>query len=194
MAVRLIAVVQASSSRAWPSIAARAAGEGAGEAPPARRRGRRRRPAEGRECPRRASGAARAVGPGHASCGSRADPPRGATPGVAIVSHRRRGSVFPVRPVRGRVSPSPSRTALPSRLPQCGCRTVEAGRARVNGVFHQLRGGRRESWITAGRRRHVRSSGRPARTGRPSVRRTTSITSSTYSSALPCSAAVRTQP
>ena len=34
----------------------------------------------------------------------------------------------------------------------------------------------------------------PGATGRPSVRRTTSITSSTYSSALPCSAAVRTQP
>src|SRR5262249_38155582 len=32
------------------------------------------------------------------------------------------------------------------------------------------------------------------RTGRPSVRRTTSTTSSAYSSALPCSAAVRTQP
>ena len=32
------------------------------------------------------------------------------------------------------------------------------------------------------------------RTGRPSVRRTTSMTSSTYSSAWPCSAAVRTQP
>jgi len=35
-----------------------------------------------------------------------------------------------IRPVRGRVSPYPSRTALPSCRPQCGCRTVEVGSRR----------------------------------------------------------------
>ena len=37
-----------------------------------------------------------------------------------------------VRPVHGRVSPGPSRTALPSRLPQCGCRTVEVRAVRAS--------------------------------------------------------------
>ena len=112
-----------------------------GRAPRARRRARRRMRPGGSGCPERASGAARAVRPRHASCGSRAIRPRGATPGVGIGSHRGlsvRSSA--VGPVRGRVSPSPSPTALPSHLPQCGCRTVEVEEALVNGVVHESSG------------------------------------------------------
>ena len=64
------------------------------------------------------------------------------------------------------------------------------GRGCVNRVFHEPCRRAANSWIT-GRPQAER----PApRTGRPSVRRTTSMTSSTYWSASPCSAAVRTQP
>ena len=57
---------------------------------------------------------------------SRAVSSRGATPGVGIVSHRgREDRSSAVRPVHGRVSPDPSRTALPC-LPQCGCRTLRS--------------------------------------------------------------------
>ena len=75
---------------------------------------------------------------------SRAVSSRGATPGVGIVAHRgREDRSSAVRPVRGRVSPDPSRTALPC-LPQCGCRTLRRGRAGVNAVIHELPAGQ---WI-----------------------------------------------
>jgi hypothetical protein len=45
-----------------------------------------------------------------------------------------------MRPVRGRVSPCPSRVPLPER-PQCGCRTVMKWLPRVNGVIHECAAG-----------------------------------------------------
>src|SRR6476646_9398351 len=47
-----------------------------------------------------------------------------------------------VRPVHGRVSPNPSRIALPLRLPQCGCRTVEVRAYPRQRVFPRISGGR----------------------------------------------------
>ena len=129
----------------------------------ARPRARRRTPVGAVGCPRRASGAAHAVGPRHASCGSRAIPPRGAAPGVGIVSHRwLRCRSSPIHPVRGRVSPCPSWTALPWRLPQCGCRTVEvaAGRAST-GFSTNLAGGCRFVDNRASSGRATRPADRP---------------------------------
>jgi hypothetical protein len=48
-----------------------------------------------------------------------------------------------VRPVHGRVSSNPSRTALPCP-PQCGCRTVPLGLRTVYRVIHELAA---EAWI-----------------------------------------------
>ena len=65
--------------------------------------------------------------------------------------------------------------------------------ASSTGFIHELARSADGSWINWDARVVSRREP-PPRTGRPSVRRTTSITSSTYWSASPCSAAVRTQP
>ena len=164
---------------------------GSATGPPARRRARQRRRAGGVGCPRRASGAARAIGPRHASCGSRAI--RRAAPLPTSRSSRTAGraSVF-----RG---PSGSRPGFPEpladhvTLASAPVRMPDGrgrGRPASTGFSTNVRGVRR---IVDNRPRSAQP-GAPPRTGRPSVRRTTSMTSSTYSSALPCSAAVRTQP
>ena len=158
IAVRLMAVVQASSSRAWPSIAARAPGrQRQRRAPRARRRGRRRTPAGAAGCPRRASGAARAVGPRHASCGSRAVPPRGAAPGVGIVSHR--GLRFGL-PRSVRFAAGSPRAPRGPRYPGVAPVRMPDGRGRGRGPRQRgfPRTSRRppDSWIT--RRVHVRPS------------------------------------
>ena len=78
----------------------------------------------------------------------------------------------------------------------CGVRTLGAADDPSRVVVHELRGSPTGLWTTGA------DCGQPPpqavvlvpRTGRPSVRRTTSTTSSTYRSASPRSAAVRTQP
>ena len=132
IAVRLIAVVQASSSRAWPSMAVLAAGvEGQAERVEAGIEGVVIRGRERRESPRRASGAARAARPRHAFLMVR-------VPSIHARRSRRRhrfrttgaASVFP--------DPSGSRPGFPEPLadrvtllrPQCGCRTLAVSRSR----------------------------------------------------------------
>ena len=104
---------------------ARARGQGQARGPPGPRRGRRRRPAG------RCGVSSTRVGSG--SRGLSTARLHGRVPSVhaaplpasARLAPQARLRSSPVRPVRGRVSPCPSRTALPSGRPQCGCRTVE---------------------------------------------------------------------
>ena len=56
----------------------------------------------------------------------------------------------PIHPVRGRVSPCPSWTALPWRLPQCGCRTVEVAAGVRQQGFPRTLPAAVDSWITGG--------------------------------------------
>ena len=87
-AVRLIAAFQARRSRTWPSIAARAPGVSVEpDRREARRRGRPRTPAGGREGPERASGADHADGPGTPPVGRACAGRPGSAPGV-VSSHR----------------------------------------------------------------------------------------------------------
>ena len=150
IAVRLIALVQASSSRTWPSIAARAAS-----------RERRSRvadePAASRatsyaagavECPGRASGAARACDPTARllwfACHRGAAPLPASTrlaPWALVRSSA-------VHPVRGRVSPCPSWTALPSRRPSAGSGPYGPRRGPSTGLSTNSPTARWISWIS----------------------------------------------
>jgi hypothetical protein len=75
--------------------------------------------------------------------------------------------------------------SAPVRMPDGKARTCRTSTR----FFHQLDGSFELVENPAGQPPRP-----PLRIGRPRVRRTTSMTSSTYASALPCSAAVRTQP
>ena len=153
-----MAVVQASSRRAWPSIAARDAGSSV--SPSARS------PAS--------SAASYAGGRGGVSSTRVGSGSRGRSttrllwfachPAARRRSRRRHRVALlaacrssPIHPVRGRVSPCPSWTALPWRLPQCGCRTVEVAAGLRQPGFPRTLPASVDSWITGA------SSGRATR-------------------------------
>jgi hypothetical protein len=149
IAVRLMAVVQASSRRAWPSIAARDTGSSVSP--------RARSPASSAAPYAGGSGGVASTRVGSGSRG------RSTTrllwfachPAVRRRSRRRHRVALlaacrssPIHPVRGRVSPCPSWTALPWRLPQCGCRTVEVAAGLRQRGFPRTLAASDDSWIT----------------------------------------------
>ena len=163
----------------------------------ARRRGRRRTPRAGAGGLQHTSGADLSGDPGHPPCG-RAPARPGAAPGVEQFA---RAGVNAVS--RQPVGSGPGLPVAPR-----GCRSpVRARAVRIADVRRS--GPERQdqlSTIRAGSARVVDNPAPPGpvapsqtvvlapRTGRPSVRRTTSMTSSTYLSASPRSAALRTHP
>ena len=99
----------------------------------ARGRGHRRRRRAGRACPERASGAARADGPGTPPVRSAYRAAAGLRSRRRLVSHRGVGvRSSAVRPVRGRVSPCPSRSRVTLRRP-----SADAGRVRAAAADRQ---------------------------------------------------------
>ena len=164
MAVRLIAAFQASSSRTWPSIAARASGDRASTPSAVERRveGVAIRGRQGRKASTRVGSGSRGRSR-HPSCRSCLRAVRAPLPASSFVTPRSVPRSSVARPVRGRVSPCPSRASLPRvssvRMPDV--RVVDGRRQRGYPRIHAVAA---ELWIT-------RRPARPVGARRPAIRR-----------------------